>query len=223
MTDRTAPWTQRDTALWHTCDLAAAMARGEYPTPKQTIASSFPPCYAPDERFWASGPYSLSLYFAMGDGSYESSTTIAGGTGLLGMALLAATATGSAVGNARRRREAAALAVPQWHVVQQGVLHASGYGVYLQSAEYGLGSWDWWSLLSAEMLAPGVVQFQGRDTGPFVIASDWAELVFVTWAICRFPGHHQLVTGTWLPEGWLAHAAAHHPTALRSPALQLGR
>lgn len=216
-------WTQRDTALWHTCELAAAMGRGERPVSTQTIASSFPPCYAPDEHFWASGPYGLSRFFALGDGSYESRTTFVGGSGLFGIALGAATLGGSAMGNARRRREAAALATPQWHVVQQGVLFTSGYGVYLQSAESGLASWDWWSLLSAEMLAPGVVQFQGNGADPIVIASDWAELAFITWAVCRFPGHHQVVTGTWLPEGWLAHATDHFPTTLRSSALQVGR
>ena len=204
--DRSA-WTQRDAALWHTCDLAAAMSRGERPEPPLTIAStSFPPCYAPDERFWASGNYELSLHFTLGDGSYESRTTFVGGTGLFGLALGAATLTGSAIGNSRRRRQAAELAVRRWNVAQRGVLYVSGYGIYLQSPESGLASWDWWSLLSADMLAPGMVQFQGDRTDPFIIASDWAELAFVTWALCRFPGHHRIVTGTWLPDGWLAHA-----------------
>lgn len=215
-------WTQRDGALWHTCELAAAMSRGERPEPQLTIASTFPPCYAPDERFWASGGYDLQMHFAPGDGTYESRTTVVGGSGIFGIALGAATLTGSMMGNARRRREAAAQAVPRWNVVERGVLYVSGYGAYLQSSEGGLASWDWFSLLSAEMVAPATVRFLGNGGNPFVIASDWAELAFVTWALCRFPQHPQVVSGSWLPEGWLAHAAEHYPTRLRAPQLALG-
>ena len=46
----------------------------------------------------------------------------------------------------------------------------------------------------------------------WAIASDWAELVFVLWALARHPRHPQLINGEWLPPGWLEHAEAfQHP------------
>jgi hypothetical protein len=220
--DGSTLWTDRDAALWHTCELAMTLAAGERPGPTYQAPSAFPPRFATDETFWVSGGFALSRWFAPGDGSYESRTTFIGGGGLLGVALGAATLTGSAVGNARRRRAAAEAAIPRWNVVDQGFLWVTERGVYLQSLRAGVTAWDWWSIHTAEMVAPATVQLQADGTDPFLIASDWAELVFVVWALARFPQHHQLVAGTWLPPGWLAHAAAHHPTRLRSPQLSLG-
>ncbi len=43
-----------------------------------------------------------------------------------------------------------------------------------------------------------------------MLQSDWAELIFITWAIARHPRHPQLVSGGLFPPGWAGHAAAHH-------------
>ena len=35
-----------------------------------------------------------------------------------------------------------------------------------------------------------------------MIRSDWAELLFVLWALVRHPRHPQLGNGGWQPPGW---------------------
>ena len=40
----------------------------------------------------------------------------------------------------------------------------------------------------------------------WIIQSDWAELLFVAWAVIRHRRHPQLVTGGWLPPGWVERA-----------------
>jgi hypothetical protein len=223
MMDELSPWTDRDTALWHTCELAASLARGERPVPQQAIAAAFPPRFAYDEQYWASGGFTLSTFFASGDGTYESRTTFVGGTGLFGMTLGAATLVGSALGNAKRRRAAELAAAPRWQTTDGGVLYASGHGVYLQSARAGVVGWSWSDIVMGEMVGPGQLQLQAVGNEPMILGSDWAELVFATWALCRFPQHHQLLTGAWLPPGWLAHAAAHrYRTRMQRPELVSG-
>lgn len=82
--------------------------------------------------------------------------------------------------------------------IDTGMIYVSAYGFYL-SGEGGLYPWSW-----------------GFS---WILRSDWAELVFVTWALAVHPRHPQLLTGGWLPPGWLDWAAGHHWTRLVSPAI----
>jgi hypothetical protein len=43
-----------------------------------------------------------------------------------------------------------------------------------------------------------------------MLTSDWAEPVFVTWALIMHPKHPQLVSGGWLPSRWIEHARSWH-------------
>lgn len=53
-------WTDRDTALWRTCEVAADLAEGIAPRPFQDVRSTFRPQLAADEQFWAAGAFVLS-------------------------------------------------------------------------------------------------------------------------------------------------------------------
>jgi hypothetical protein len=64
------------------------------------------------------------------------------------------------------------------------------------------------------MAAPAAVQISGEGAnGPisWLLSSDWAELIFVSWALARHPRHPQLLSGGWLPPGWANHAALGPP------------
>jgi hypothetical protein len=79
---------------------------------------------------------------------------------------------------------------------------------------------SWWHITSAEMVGAHQVHLHAANNAPMILDSDWAELVFVAWALQRFPAHHQLTSGTWLPPGWLERAATNYPTKLRRPQLE---
>ncbi len=105
--------------------------------------------------------------------------------------------------------------------IDAGTLYVSAYGFYLHVAT-GLHSWHWNGITMASMVGPGDVQFTGESSrGPisWILRSDWAELVFVTWALAAHPRHPQLLTGAWLPPGGLRRAAGQHRTRLTTPAI----
>jgi hypothetical protein len=217
-------WTDRDGALWHTCEIAADLAQGRTPPNRLEVATPFPPQLAADEVTWASGRFQLLEHRALGDGSYAHSSDFLLATGPGGMTLMTAMAVGTAVGNNARRRAAQAAAAPRWTLIDAGVLYVSGYGFYLHVTN-GLLPWRWSDITMASMVGPAAVQLAGnsqRGTISWILRSDWAELVFVTWAFDRHPRHPQLVTGEWLPPGWLQRAAARYPTRLATPAMGSG-
>lgn len=218
----TPPWTSRDSALWHTCEIAVDLAGGTVPQPRLQIAAAFPPQLGRDERFWAAGPFALLEERAAGDGTYLHNGGFFFATGPAGLTATAAAAAFRAAGNARRRRAAEQSVIPRWTQIEQGTLYVSPYGVHLQSPR-ALGAWGWSSITAASMVGPAAMHMfadsaQGQVS--WILQSDWAELAFVTWALARHRRHPQLLTGAWLPPGWLQWCAGQaHPTRLKSPAL----
>jgi hypothetical protein len=86
----------------------------------------------------------------------------------------------------------------------------STHGFYLQTQSAGLLPWSWGALVSAAMTARSSVHLQGLTAHgkgvSWLLRTPWAELVFVLWALARHPQHPQLLTGSWLPPGWVEHA-----------------
>jgi hypothetical protein len=212
------PWTQRDEALRYTCHLAALLARGNDLAHLTEVLAPFPATNAADERLWAGGPFVLSEYRALGDGSWQVNTPFVFGTGALGVGLVAGSLIGGSVAKSRARRAAQAAAVPRWIPVEQGTLYLSQHGFYLHTPR--VLRWHWAAISGASMVAPATVHFTGAsERGPvsWLLQSDWAELLFASWALTIHPRHPQLVTGQWLPPGWLEHASFHQRPADPAP------
>src|SRR3954447_12327914 len=205
-----AGWTDRDSALWHTCEIAADLSQRRVPEPRLRVVSNFPPRLGADERYWAAGPFALHEQRPFGDGSYTHDSGFFLATGRAGLTATAAVAAFRAAGNARRRRQAERDAIPRWTQIDCGTVYLSRYGIHLNSP-VGVFPWAWSSITAAQMIAPAAVHiFADSTRGPvsWILQSDWAELFFVAWALTCHPQHPQLVTGTWLPPGWLQRCAA---------------
>jgi hypothetical protein len=214
-------WTDRDSALWHTCELAADLAQGRPSRHGLRVLTPFRPQLAEDEQVWVEGRFELLDRVALGDGSYVHNGGFFFATGPAGLAATAAVAVGTALGNNSRRRVAQARAVPRWMPIDAGLFYVSAHGFYMHSAD-GLFAWPWNSVAAGSMVGPGALHLAGdavRGPVSWILRSDWAELVFVTWALAVHPEHPQLVTGDWLPPGWLMWAAGHHPTRLATPGI----
>ncbi|WP_326566010.1 hypothetical protein VSH64_29580 [Amycolatopsis rhabdoformis] len=204
------PWTQRDEVLRYTCHLAMLMGQGHDLGHLQEVLAPFPPTNARDERLLAAGPFVLSDFRALGDGSWNVSTPFVFGTGALGVGLVAGSLVGGAVAKSRARNAAAANAVPRWVPIEQGTVYLSEYGFYLHTPR--VLAWNWPSITGATMAGPGLVHLTGDSQNgsvSWLLQSDWAELVFVAWANAVHPRHPQFVTGQWLPPGWVEHARYH--------------
>ena len=199
-------WTATDTALWNTCRVAYYLeTTGQAPT--VPVGTMFP--LVEGEGALAVGPLVVDEYKAAGDGSYQRSSFIAGGTGVFGLAMLAATAGGSAIGNANRRARAAQDAAAAWRHQTSGHITVTTQGFYIHDLQ-GLWRWDWDSIDLLQVAGPSTVVMQGRSTrGPLTwrLFSDWAELVFVLWAHARHRQHPQYLTGEWIPPGWAQWSA----------------
>jgi hypothetical protein len=86
----------------------------------------------------------------------------------------------------------------------RGNVVVSSQGFYLLD-NTGRFDWDWGSIDLMQVVSFSVIVMQGRSTrGPVTwrITSDWAELIFVLWAMWRHPQHPQLVGWSWIPPGW---------------------
>ncbi|MEV1295208.1 hypothetical protein [Pseudonocardia sp. NPDC049635] len=194
----------RSVALHYTSKIASHLFANRVPPPEIEVRTDFAPMFAPNERIWVQGPYTLEEFSATGDGTYETRHTIVGGTGLLGMTMLAATLGASAAGNKRRRQQAAAAMVPHWHVVDQGTIFVSYLGMYMQSTN-GFFTWPWGAIPQGDLPQPEVFAFTGMTPNGSVqlaVNSVWAELVFVAWALARHRRHPRLHDGSWWPDGW---------------------
>lgn len=58
------------------------------------------------------------------------------------------------------------------------------------------------------MIQPAVLHISGNsENGPvsWLLHTQWAELVFITWALTHHPEHPQLPDSEWLPAGWVDH------------------
>ena len=199
-------WMSADSALWHTCRVASDLAARRVPQLRQTTL--FP--LREREIAFASGTVLVDSFHAAGDGSYRTSSTVMVGTGLFGLALGAATMAGSAAGNASRRAQAVAAATPAWRPVLRGTVVITSQGFYLVD-ETGKYDWGWESVELMQVVGFTSLVLQGHSsTGQVMwrISSDWAELMFVLWAMARHPAHPQLVDQSWIPAGWAAWATA---------------
>lgn len=81
-----------------------------------------------------------------------------------------------------------------------GTAWVSTHALYVRMSS-GMAVWRWADLVAAEMVRPAQLSFAFRaapDTR-HVLVSDWAELVFTTWARAENPRHLQYRTGDWLP------------------------
>lgn len=207
--DPAPSWSTHDQAVWHTCDIASAVLAGTADQ-RPVLASPFPPHLALDERLLAQGDFDLLTFRPVGDGSYVDDRGTFFSTSRGGLALTAGIAATRAAGNRRRRAAAVADSVPRWTLDERGTLWVSTAGFYLQSVS-GLFPWPWGSVHSAQLVAPASVNLQGdSQNGPvaWILDSDWAELVFVLWAMAVHPDHPALGHGGWLPPGWRDRASA---------------
>lgn len=222
--DKVATWTARDTALWHTCEIAVDLVHGVVPEPRQEVYTAFPPQLGHDERFWASGAFELLEERAAGDGSYVHNSGFFFATGVVGLTATAAFAGARALGNTQRRAAAAQAAVPSWTPVETGNVYVSPLGMHLHTARSVL-PWRWSAFTAMQMVGPGAVHvLWNSDSGPisWVLRSDWSELVFVTWAMTHHRRHPQLLNGGWLPPGWFGWASQQsYPLRLSSPAISV--
>lgn len=103
------------------------------------------------------------------------------------------------------RRAALDAMAPRWTEVDRGILYLSSLGFHL-ATDRGVWSWTWASITAAQMQAAGAVHLLGQGAQgqtSWLLTSDWAELLFVTWAFACHARHAQLQTGEWLPAGWL--------------------
>lgn len=206
---QTPTWTPRDDALLYTCQLAAIMTNpnADYAEIPE-MPAPFPP--ASGERLWAAGWFVLSDWTAVGDGGWQVSTPVVGGTGAVGAGALVGSLIGGAVTKKRAAAQAWADAQPRWVPVEEGTLFCSGDGFYMHTPR--VLRWHWAAITGANMVGPGTLHFSGESQNgsvSWLLTSDWAELVFVTWALHQHPHHPQLLTG-WLPPGWAEHARAYH-------------
>ncbi|MDQ0212566.1 hypothetical protein [Arthrobacter bambusae] len=189
--------------------------------PEYRVPTFFP--LRVNEIAFAEGPVLVESFYAVGDGSYSRSNTVLAGTGAFGLALGVATIAGSAIGNASRRARAAAAATPMWRPVVSGSIVVTSQGFYLfgQTGKY---DWVWAGIELMQVAGFSCVVMQGQTTaGPVTwrITSDWAELVFVLWAMTRHPQHPQLVDQSWIPPGWVrwAEEQGYRPHLPERPAL----
>lgn len=202
------PWDSHDYALWFTCELVATLVDG---APDRTdlpqLLTPFPMQLSDDERAIAGCSFRRLVWGATGDGTYTHNSGFFFATGAIGLALTAGAAAGRAARNSARKRQAAAGLEPRWLETDAGALYVTTHGFYMQDQE-GLFAWGWDSITSAQV-ANGLVELSGESTsGPttFALAADYAELVFVLWALARHPSHPQLLEGSWLPYNWLRRA-----------------
>jgi hypothetical protein len=217
---RERSWLPADSALWQTCRIVADINARH--VPELRTPTMFP--LRSNEIAFATGPVVVEAFYAVGDGSYSTRSTFVAGTGLFGLALGAATLTGSAIGNASRRSRAAADATAAWRPIVQGSVVVSSEGFYLLDQTQKL-DWDWASIDMMQVAGFTSVVMQGSSTnGPVTwrIRSDWAELIFVLWAMSRHPQHPQLLDRSWIPEGWIEWATAqgYPPPVMSQPTLE---
>ena len=215
--DTGRPWTDADSALWHTARLLAAVEAGAPSgvVPDQGIRTPFP--LQDGEQALAQGTYALDSLRAIGDGSYQRTGAFAFGTGVIGLAVTAGTLAANASRNNAARAQAMADAQVVWRPDSAGMLTVTDRGFVIVTGT-GTFRWDWASVDLMQVVAFNTVVLQGRsDRGPVTwrIYSHWAELLFVLWARARHPGHPQLAGRAWLPERWEAWAAwVGHPLPL---------
>lgn len=194
----TAGSTERDVALWFTERIVETLRARRFDE-LQPVATPFRTALGAGEVMLAEGPFELSTFRPVGDGSYVQRSTAVLPIGRRALGLAAGALVANGMANRRRRAAAAAAATPRWVVDDGGTLWVATHGFYLQTAR-GLYPWPWQSIAAAELVGPGQTHLQGTsDSGQvsWIIGSRWAELLFALWAMVRHPAHPQFVTRTW--------------------------
>ena len=200
-------WTDNDQALLYTVHLVADLL-ADRPMRPAPVRTPFPPQYAREEQYLASSNFTLYSYRGLGDGSYMHDSSFFFATGSGGLAATAGFAAARALGNSRRRNQAARDAVARWLPRHTGEVTVSDHGVYFRNLQ-DFFAWHWGAIDSAEMMGFNQLVIAAPSTAGtmhWMLESLYAELVFALWAKARHPSHSQLVTGDWLPENWLRWA-----------------
>jgi hypothetical protein len=167
--------------------------------PDYRVPTLFP--LRPAEVAFAQGPVGVESFHAIGDGSRPAGSTVLATSGGFGFALGVAT---YAIANANRQAQAAADATPMWRPAFGGSVVVTSQGFYLLD-DAGKLDWDWDSIDLMQVVGFSCVVMQGQSAaGPVTwrITSDWAELIFVMWAMARHPRHPQLLDRSWIPARW---------------------
>jgi hypothetical protein len=207
-------WTERDSVLYATCEIVRDVVRGDVEQ-RPLMVHTFPLTFT-GEKVLASGAYELGVWGAAGDGSYQHSSFIAGGAGLLGISTLAATAVASAAVNQSRRSAAAAAARNGWNFLDHGVVHISTHGVYFQGTG-GTRFFGWDSITDGDLAYQTMFRYSATmhdgTIETFLMTSDWAELVFALWAYARHQNHPRLNDGQWIDPTFFARCQqfGYHP------------
>lgn len=199
-----AQWSDGDQGMLLTCRIIADIVAKRLPglrtqtyfrLPRGTVA-------------FVSGPLRTLEFRANGDGSYTTRSTVVAGTGGLGLAMLAGSLAGSAIGNGRARARAMADAQVSFRHQFDAIVYVTNAGFVFQSRD-GVYTWDWSSIDAMQMVGPHDALMQGRsDRGHLTwrLLTPWAELIMVLWALDQHPSHPQLADGSWLTPGWLDRA-----------------
>lgn len=203
-------WMDGDSAMWHTIAAVNSISRREIPALRcQTLFA-----LRPNEIAFATSSISIESMRTAGDGSYLHASTVAYGTGRVGLALLAGSLAGSAIGNAHRKAQAAAAAQVKWRPELAGSVIVTNLGFYLQDYT-GVVWWNWESIDLLQVAGFNLLLMQGNSANGVVtwrLTGNWVELIFVLWALNRHPNHPQLLDGSWVPAHWTEWAATKgHP------------
>ncbi|MDF8265170.1 hypothetical protein [Luteipulveratus flavus] len=197
-----------DAAIWHTVDINAALDQGSLHR-RPRLATTFP--LLDGERVLAQGSFTLYDFLAAGDGTYMHNSSFFYARGGLGAALTLGVAASQIAGNSRRKRAAAAAAVPRWTPISSGHLHVTTHRTCFQTAAKFF-VWDYGSMTTAQLMASHQMQFTGStDDGrqvSWIVDSVWAALLFTIWARRCHAQHPQYVSRTWVPQGWYERARA---------------
>lgn len=213
---------RHDSAIWHTIDIMQRVERGGLDQ-RPTQQTMFRPHIGTGERVLSWGNYQLCEFTAAGDGSYAHNNSMFFATGGVGLAMTGAFAAGRAIGNSRRKAQAAADARQCWRQLAAGNIFVSTHGFYFHEPS-GLLTWSFGSVSGMEVVGPAAVTIMGTsDRGQvyWLLNSEWAELVFTLWAHIMFPDHPQLRSMAWIPAGWQERttAAGHALPSLPRPGI----
>ncbi|MGW2229912.1 hypothetical protein [Streptomyces formicae] len=194
-----------DDHLLYTCHVVSDLVQGKLAerSPVPSMAR-----LGPGELSVAVGPAARSSWRALGDGSYAHNTMLAVGR----PGFVIGSLVGSALGNAARRRQAAANAQPRWVADGHGEVTVTDRRAHFGHPQNSLDL-EWSGLDAADLVAPGFFQCSFRDMhngSPWMVQlhSHWASLMFVLAAHAAFPAHPRLLGGSWLPPDFEAKCRA---------------
>ena len=197
-------WTPHESALWWTCNYVRDLTRVD--RLPQAVRVPFALQLDQGEFVYQSGTYERSWFGAAGDGSYRSSWLVAGAFSPLGIGLGALTLGASAALNSSRKAQATQNATAMWRPLDSGTIYISTHGYYLENYS-GLLPFGYNGHISAGIIGPGQLQFNvmmaDGSQQRFAVSTNWAELIFVNWALRHCPNHPQMQNLGWLPREFI--------------------